>query len=99
MRLLLILFFSSPLFATVTYQQVKPIIDKQCASCHRGPFLDLRDFPFVWDMADTQEEVVIEMLKRVQMPDRDRMPPINFPRLKDHEVEILKAWQAGGLLP
>ncbi len=83
----------------VTYRQVEPLIKEKCASCHRGPYLDLTRFPFFTDRYPDQVSLVKEFLVRAELKDPlKRMPPANFPALTEAEINLLKRWLGDGLL-
>jgi hypothetical protein len=86
--------------AAVSYADVKPVLDAQCATCHHAVF-DLSQFPFQGSAWDTQEETVAAMIARMQRTDRKRMPP---PRaapepLPAATVALFQRWLDDGLMP
>lgn len=96
---LILLLAGLPLFGVSYEKDAKIIIDRNCAPCHRGPYLDLRSFPFESDVFQTQGALVREMIRRTELTDLKRMPPVNFPALTGPEIQVLKNWLAGGLKP
>ncbi len=91
------LLLQTQVFALVTYQDVKPLIDSRCAICHKGPYLDLRTFPFFSDTYDTQEELLEVMIQKTERTDLKRMPPVSYPALLPEEIQLLKDWQRDGV--
>jgi mono/diheme cytochrome c family protein len=89
--------------APVSYETVvKPILAKRCVSCHFGTF-DLTDFPFVNSSYPTQEAIVAEMIRRMELADTNwrRMPPPNVhpERMPAEEILSVKRWLEEGLNP
>ncbi len=89
---------------TVTYAEIKPILDENCVSCHKsitgGPGnnkLKLNEFPFKSGKPALAGNAALmaEVLKRIQdaaspMPQDDLMPQAM--------IDKVKAWQTAGYL-
>ncbi len=81
----------------VTWQEIKPVMDRHCTRCHRAG-LDLSAFPFEpW--SGSQEKLVQEMIRRFRLKTWQRMPPPNVVKepLSEPEIQLFEAWLASGL--
>src|SRR4051812_4963398 len=85
------------LLAVVTFQHVKPILERHCVECHApGNNLDLSRFPFNCKTNDDQPYIVDGMLAKVGSA-APQMPPGNRPKLSASEVNTIQQWRDQGL--
>ena len=90
---------SEPAPELVTYQDVKPIIDNACLSCHSNPPQNAAPNPLV-SFQNVREAVLNRnLLNRISAPESDGalMPP-GGPRLPQTSIDLLVEWEADGLL-
>jgi hypothetical protein len=73
----------------VTFQEIKPIIQGKCVSCHQG-----------FDSFDKAKSLSGQMVQRVNLDSNSpqRMPKSPNPPLPDNEKSLFSKWQADGLL-
>jgi mono/diheme cytochrome c family protein len=88
----------SKALAPPTYQRdIKPIIEAHCLSCH-GPRKSANRELATYEAVSSKIE---DILYRVQLPSNNRnfMPyKLRQPPLSKAQINLLKAWEAGGLL-
>ena len=70
------------------------LVRERCASCHRGPFLDLSTYPFFSDAFPTEKALLAESLRRARLQGFRRMPPVNYPPLTEAEIALLDRYVA-----
>lgn len=74
---------------------IKPILDYNCSECHHaGKSLDLSVFPF---NGGADQEAIVAAI--IAMTSSGRMPLQPRTRLSNDQIEMIKAWQSGGLAP
>lgn len=88
-----------PLPNIVTYQNIKPIIDNVCLSCHSNPPQNSAPMPLInYDMV---KEAVLnrELLDRISRnPGADGLMPLGGPRLPQQQIDLIFKWEVDGLL-
>lgn len=84
----------------VTYtQDVKPLLDAHCVECHVAEAdLDLSRYPFKSSDLTDMPSIVSRILERIEASP-PQMPPGNRPKLSAGEVNVIREWRDGGLLP
>lgn len=73
------------------------ILVAKCGTCHGGPYLDFRRFPFTWDRGRDLVTLMRASWARIEKEGWGRMPPVNAPALTTAEREIVRAWIDAGL--
>lgn len=90
---------ATPIIDNITYvNDVKPIIDNNCISCHNNPPVNGAPMPLL-----TYEDVknAIEnrgLISRISSEDTGFLMPFGGPRLPQNLVEIVIQWETDGLL-
>lgn len=72
-------------------ENVKPIIDQKCVSCHISPL--------AFNQYNVAKEKIGEFIRRIQLSSEDprRMPKVPNPELSFEEKQAFVTWQADGL--
>ncbi len=77
-----------------TREALLAVLVPQCASCHRGPFLDFSTYPFHSTEFPTEKALLTESLRRAKLDGFRRMPPVNFAPLSAEEILLLERYVA-----
>lgn len=72
--------------------QAKQVLIEKCGVCHRGPFLDMSQYPFYSSMFPTESELFAEFARRLQLETFGVMPPVNGKPLTAQEKDLVLAW-------
>jgi len=89
----------TPPVTVVTYDNnVKAIIDNNCASCHNDPPINFAPMPLL--TFDQVKEAVDNrgLLDRVSSEDTNFLMPAGGPRLPQATIDIILQWNTDGLL-
>lgn len=84
---------------TVTYLEVKPIIDNACLNCHSNPTQN--GAPMSLTTYDNVKEAVLnrDLLNKISLNDgADGLMPLGGPRLAQALIDVIIQWEEEGLL-
>jgi len=88
-----------PLPEIVTYQEVKPIIDNVCLSCHSNPPQNGAPMPLL--NFDNVKEAILnrDLLNKISKNEgEDGLMPLGGPRLPQSSIDLIFQWSEDGLL-
>lgn len=84
---------------TVTYQEVKPIIDNNCLNCHSNPTQN--GAPMSLTTYNEVKESVLNrgLISLISLNDgEDGLMPLGGPRLSQDFIDTIVQWEQDGLL-
>ncbi len=83
----------------VTYQDVKPIIDGTCLSCHSNPTQNGAPMPLV-NYNNVKEALLDrDLLNKISKNEgEDGLMPLGGPRLPQSSIDLIAKWNTDGLL-
>jgi len=89
----------TPIEDEITYNdQVKPIIDNNCISCHSMPPVNGAPMSLI-SYNDVKSAVLNrELLERISSDDLGFLMPFGGPRLPQNLIDIVLQWEQDGLL-
>ncbi len=88
-----------PLPEIVTYQEVKPIINNVCLSCHSNPPQNGAPMPLL--NYDNVKDAVLsrDLLNKISKNEgEDGLMPLGGPRLPQSSIDLIFQWNENGLL-
>lgn len=90
---------ATPLPVIVTYNEnIKPIIDNNCISCHSNPPQNAAPMPLV-SYENVKEAVQNKnLIARISSTDPAFLMPLGGPRLPQNLIDIIIQWNEGGLI-
>jgi uncharacterized membrane protein len=90
---------TNPIPETVTYQDVKSLIDNTCLACHSNP--PQNGAPMSLTIFDNVKEAVLnrDLLNKINKNEgEDGLMPLGGPRLPQSSIDLLFKWNEDGLL-
>ena len=83
----------------VSYQDIKPIIDNVCLTCHSNPTQNGAPMPLVNFEMVKGAVLDRDLLERISRnPGADGLMPLGGPRLPQQSIDLIFKWEADGLL-